>query len=81
MPHSPTAKQRTNVSIDADVLAAARAMKLNVSAISEAAVSAAVRQAQAESWAKENAQALADRRDWIANHGTALADLQVLKLD
>lgn len=81
MPQSSTEKQRTNVSLTASTLAAARQLGLNVSAISDAALAEAVRAAKAEAWARENAEAIAERRDWIEANGTPLADLQVLKLD
>lgn len=81
MPQSSTEKQRTNVSLTASTLAAARELGLNVSAISDAALAEAVRMAKAEAWARENAEAIAERRAWIEANGTPLADLQVLKLD
>ena len=74
-------KQRTNVTLSADNLADARALGLNVSAISDAAIAAAVREAKAQNWAEENAAAIARRRDWIRTQGLPLADLQVLKID
>ncbi len=80
MPQSTTEKQRTNVSLTASTLAAARELGLNVSAISDAALAEAVRAAKAEAWARENAEAIAERRAWIEANGTPLADLQVLKL-
>lgn len=72
-------KRRTNVTLDAATLAAARDLGLNVSAIADAALMQAVRQAQAAAWAEENAAAIAERRAWIAEHGTPLAAFQVLK--
>ena len=81
MPQSSTEKQRTNVSLTASTLAAARELGLNVSAISDAALAEAVRAAKAEAWAHENAEAISERRAWIEANGTPLADLQVLKLD
>lgn len=72
-------KQRTNVTIDARVLSAARRMDLNVSAISEAAVIQAVRLAEAKAWAEANAEAIAERRAWIEANGAPLAGFQVLK--
>ena len=81
MPQTTTEKQRTNVTLTAANLAAARELGLNVSAISDAAVAEAVRAAKAEAWAKENAGAIAERRAWIEANGTPLADLQVLKID
>jgi antitoxin CcdA len=73
-------KQRTNVTLTAENLTAARALGLNVSAISDAAVADAVRMARAKAWAEENASALSQRRAWIEANGTPLAELQVLKL-
>jgi len=35
----------------------------------------------AESWAEQNAKAIAERRAWVEVNGTPLADLQVLRLD
>jgi antitoxin CcdA len=81
MPQNSTEKQRTNVSLTASTLAAARELGLNVSAISDAALAEAVRAAKAEAWARENAEAIAERRAWIEANGIPLADLQVLKID
>jgi antitoxin CcdA len=81
MPHSTTEKQRTNITLTATNLAAARELGLNVSAISDAALAEAVCAAKAEAWARENAEAIAARRAWIEANGTPLADLQVLKTD
>ena len=73
-------KQRTNITLTADNLTAARELGLNVSAISDAALGEAVRAARAKAWAEENAAALSERRAWIEANGTPLAGLQVLKL-
>jgi antitoxin CcdA len=81
MPQNSTEKQRTNVSLTAINLAAARELGLNVSAISDAALAEAVRAARAEAWTRENAEAIAERRAWIEANGTPLGDLQVLKAD
>jgi antitoxin CcdA len=81
MPQASSEKQRTNITLTAANLAAARELGLNVSAISDAALSEAVRAAQARAWAAENAEAIYERRAWIETHGTPLADLQVLKVD
>ncbi|MGR3805110.1 type II toxin-antitoxin system CcdA family antitoxin [Marinibacterium profundimaris] len=74
-------KQRTNITVDARILSEARALDLNVSAISEAALERAVREAAARSWAEQNAAALDERRAWIAAQGAPLAAWQVLKTD
>lgn len=80
MPQPTPEKSRANITVDARTLSAARALRLNVSAISEAALAEAVRRAEARAWAEENAAALAERRDWIEANGMPLADLQVLKI-
>ena len=81
MQQAASEKQRTNITLTATNLAAARELGPNVSAISDAALAEAVRAAKAEAWARENAGAIAERRAWIEANGTPLADLQVLKLD
>ncbi|MGH1416154.1 MAG: type II toxin-antitoxin system CcdA family antitoxin [Pelagimonas sp.] len=74
-------KQRTNVSLSAGNLAAARELGLNVSAISDAALAHAVKQAQAQNWAQENRSAIAERQAWIDANGLPLADVQLLQTD
>jgi antitoxin CcdA len=81
MQQAASEKQRTNITLTAANLAAARELGLNVSAISDAALAEAVRTAKAEAWARENAEAIAERRAWIEANGTPLANLQVLKTD
>jgi antitoxin CcdA len=81
MQKAASEKQRTNITLTAANLAAARELGLNVSAISDAALAEAVRAAKVEAWARENAEAIAERRAWVEANGTPLADLQVLKLD
>ena len=55
MPHRTTEKQRTNITLSGTNLAAARELRLTVSAISDAALAEAVRAAKAEAWTRENA--------------------------
>ena len=81
MARQPSEKQRTNISVDAATLDAARALGLNVSAISEAALAQAVREANAKDWAAENAEALAQRRDWLKANGLPLARHQTRKTE
>jgi antitoxin CcdA len=70
-------KQRTNISVDAKVLAGARARGMNVSAIAEEALL----KAQQKAWQEENAEALESKRKWIEKNGLPLAEYQVLKID
>lgn len=69
-------KQRTNITIDADLLADVREMGLNVSAIAEEAL----RVARREAWIKENAAAIESLNAWVAENGLPLAKYQVLKI-
>jgi antitoxin CcdA len=75
-PGNVMGKQRTNITIDARLLADAREMGLNVSAIAEEAL----RTARREAWQKENAKALESLNIWVEENGLPLADYQVLKL-
>jgi antitoxin CcdA len=75
----PTRKSRTNITVDHGILEDARAYGLNVSLISEQALTAAVRAETARRWEMENAEAIAERTAWIERHGLPLADFQVWK--
>lgn len=74
-------KLRTNVTLNADTLKRARELKLNVSAISDAALKRAVSEAEAQAWADENAEAIEARRRWIEENGMPLADVAIFKVD
>jgi antitoxin CcdA len=73
-------KKRTNVSLDAGLLEEARRHQLNISSIAETALDAAVREARARDWAERNAEALAERAEWIERHGLPLAAWRSWKL-
>lgn len=72
-------KRRANLTIAGDLLDAARAHDLNVSAIAEAALAEAVRAAEARAWRAENADAIAARAAWIEANGLPLARWQAWK--
>lgn len=74
-------KRRTNVTIAGDLLDAARDLDLNVSAVAETALAAAVREARRAGWARENAEAIAQRKAWIERNGPPLAAWQTWKLE
>lgn len=69
-------KRRTNISVSGDLLDAARAHDLNVSAIAEAALAEAVAAARRQAWLEDNREALALRRAWIERNGLPLARWQ-----
>jgi antitoxin CcdA len=62
-------KARTNVSIDANLLAEARALGVNVSAVLEVGLRATVAAERRRHWLDENRAALADANAFIAEHG------------
>lgn len=74
-------KRRTNVTIESKLLDEARLLDLNVSAIASSALTVAVREARAQAWSAQNAQALAQRRAWIETNGLPLAAWQAWKLE
>ena len=74
-------KTRTNISIDADMLAEARELGFNVSALAEGALRDALKHERARLWREENAEALEAYRERIERDGTLLAQWQVLKID
>ena len=53
--------------------------RTNITLSTEALTAAQV--TTAETWARENVEAIAERRAWIKVNGTPLVDLQVLKVD
>lgn len=61
-------KKATNVSINSDLLAKARALKINLSATLETAV--AERVSESERWKRENAAAIAAYNRWVQEHGS-----------
>jgi antitoxin CcdA len=73
----PSAKRKTSLSLDAEMLDEALALGLNVSAVSNAALSVAVRDARRKAWLKENAAALAAQAEWLERNGHPAADIMV----
>jgi antitoxin CcdA len=62
-------KQATNLSIDRDLLNAARAAGVNLSAALEEALQQKVAAARREQWKRENAEAIAEYNDRVAEQG------------
>lgn len=73
------AKRRANIAVTGDLLAAARELDLNVSAIAEKALDSAVRDARAAAWLEENAGAIAQRKALIEKNGLPLTRWQMWK--
>jgi antitoxin CcdA len=62
-------KQATNLSIDRDLLNAAREAGVNLSAALEEALQQKVAAARREQWKRENAEAIAEYNDRVAEQG------------
>lgn len=63
-------RKATNLSVNADLIAQARALGLNVSALLEERLVEAVREAQRESWHAENRKALAEYNERVSLRGS-----------
>lgn len=66
-------KRVANVSIDADILDAAKAFAVNISQAAERGVAQAVAQKQAEQWLRDNQTALDSSNAFVEKHGLPLA--------
>lgn len=73
MTHAQPARKPANLSLDQHLLAEARALGINLSRAAEAGLREAVRDARAEQWQRENAEALQASNAWIDRHGLPLA--------
>ena len=73
-PESP--KRATNVSINSDLLAKARGLRINLSATLERALAEQVAARQRELWKQENRGAIAAYNDLVASNGTLGDDLR-----
>ena len=71
MPRSrERSKRAANVSVRRDLLDAARAAGLNLSATLESALERALAEAQREQWREENREAIATYNEHVEKHGT-----------
>jgi antitoxin CcdA len=70
IPNRKQPKQATNLSIDRELLNEARAAGVNLSSTLEEALRAKVAAVRREQWKRENAEAIAEYNDLIAEHGT-----------
>ena len=72
----PVAKRATNVSVRMDLLDAARAAGLNLSATLERALTEELAAAKRKRWREENRPAIAAYNDFIEEHGTFSDDVR-----
>lgn len=69
-------KKPTNVSINSDLLAKAKELKINLSATLETALTELVNARQRELWKQENRQAIEAYNQMVEEHGTFSDDLR-----
>ena len=62
-------KKPTNLTVNSDLLAQAKTMKINISATLESALAEAVKQKKREEWIAENAVAITNYNDKISEYG------------
>lgn len=70
-------KRKTSLTLDADALDRARSLGVNVSAVVNAALRNAVKEAERQAWLEENAEAFAAEAEWIERNGHPFADSMV----
>lgn len=68
-----TKRKPTNLSMDADLLSEAKALKVNLSRAAEEGIARAVAEARATAWKEENAEAIKSSNEWVEKHGLPLA--------
>ena len=69
---SPSRKS-VNLSIDADLLAEAKALSVNISRAAEHGIADAVRKEKERAWKEENREAIESSNRWVEEHGLPLA--------
>lgn len=68
-------KRKTSLTLDADALDEARDLKVNVSAVADAALRKAVKEARRKQWLEENAEAFKAQSEWHEKNGHPAADI------
>lgn len=69
----PTARKATNLTLDADLLAEAKALAVNVSRAAETGIAEAVRAEKERLWLEENREAIESWKIWVEQNGLPLA--------
>lgn len=70
---SPRKRRAVNLSLDADIVDAAKAAGINLSRITEAALRAATKAEMERRWKEENRAAFDYWNAWVAENGLPLA--------
>ncbi len=70
-------KKPTNLTVNRDLLDAARALKINISATLEEALASKVRQQRTAAWLSENRIAIAQYNNFVEENGVFSDDLRM----
>lgn len=62
-------KKATNLTVNSDLLAKSRTLKINLSATLEKALEAELKAAEAKQWQKKNRPAIQAYNEFVAEHG------------
>ena len=65
-------KRATNLTVDPELLDAARALNINLSATFETSLRDALRKEKSAKWLEENRAAIQSSNDWVKKHGLPL---------
>ena len=68
-----TARKPANLSLDPELVLAAKELKINISRAAEDGLRKAVSEARAAAWKAENAEAIASSNAYVEEHGLPLA--------
>jgi len=66
-------KRATNLSLDSDLLAEAKALKINVSQAAERGIAQTLKAERERRWKEENKEALEAANDYLKKYGLPLA--------
>lgn len=72
-PGEPARRRRTNLTLDAALLAKARALEINISQASERGLAEEIKRVERERWLEENREAIESSNAWVAANGLPLA--------
>lgn len=73
--HTPSKRRPVNVTIQASVLADAKALGMNVSHIADAALEQAVREEKKRRFIEENKEAIEAHNAWVEKHGLLITPM------
>ena len=76
-PGKPLARRATNVSLDQQMVAEAKALGVNVSRACEQGLRAELDKARKAQWLAENREAMDSSNAWVEKHGLPLARFRV----